>query len=56
MRKSQVLVLAKAEVWLGLQIEEPITLEDAIKKVILKNQRMEEDERVAGRTTRTRRI
>jgi hypothetical protein len=56
MRKSQILVLAKAEVWLGVKIEQPITLEDAIKKVTLKNQMMEEDERVARRTTRARRI
>jgi len=56
MTKSQILVLAKAEIWLGVKIEKPITLEDAIKKVTLKNQMMEEDERVARRTTRARRI
>jgi hypothetical protein len=56
MTKSQILVLAKAEIWLGVKIEKPITLEDAIKKVTLKIETMEKDERVARRTTRARRI
>ena len=56
MRDKQILILAKYEVKAGTKMGQPITLEDAIKKVTLKNQMMEEDERVARRTTRARRI
>lgn len=43
MKNKKILILAKAEVQLGLLIGKPITLEDAIKKVTLKIARLEQD-------------
>ena len=42
MKDRQILILAKAEVQLGLKIGKPISLEEAIYKVKLKIARLEQ--------------
>tara|TARA_R100000935_G_C2839135_1_gene170013 strand:- start:678 stop:827 length:150 start_codon:yes stop_codon:yes gene_type:complete len=43
MRDKQILILAKYEVKAGTMMGQPITLEDAIKKVTLKIETMEKE-------------
>ena len=43
MRDKQILILAKYEVKAGTKMGQPITLEDAIKKVTLKIETMEKE-------------
>ena len=43
MRDKQILILAKYEVKAGTMMGQPITLEDAIKKVTLKIARLEKE-------------